>query len=115
MRFDFEAADTAAYELELTSQSLMEIAALIEGDAPVVTEDWRGRFREVFDVESLSHDNAARTLANDLLTAASMIRAKAVEAAATQYAEAQAADAEAGPLGPSGHAGRPGSAGEGPP
>jgi hypothetical protein len=81
-RFDFEAADTAARELELTGQSLMEVAALLEADVPVVAEDWEGRLREVFDVESMLHDTAARTLANDMLLLAAAIRAKAVEAAA---------------------------------
>jgi hypothetical protein len=37
--FDFEAADTAATELELTAQALLAIAALIETDAPDVTAD----------------------------------------------------------------------------
>jgi hypothetical protein len=81
-RFDFEAADTAARELELTGQSLLEVAALLEADVPVVAEDWEGRFREVFDVESMLHDIGARTLANDMLLLAAAIRAKAVEAAA---------------------------------
>jgi hypothetical protein len=80
--FDFEAADTAATELELTAQALFAIAALIETDAPDVTEDWTGRFREVFDVESVTHDMAARGLADDLTLLAAAVRAKAVEAAA---------------------------------
>jgi cell wall-associated NlpC family hydrolase len=84
VRFDFEAADTAARELELTSQSLIAAAALLEEDVPVVAGGWEGRFREVFDVESLMHDVAARALAGDLLTLAAQIRAKAVEAAAQQ-------------------------------
>jgi hypothetical protein len=80
-RFDFVAADDAATELELTAQSLLLIAALLELDVPVVTEDWRGRFREVFDVESARNAVAARTLPDDLLTLAAGIRAKAIEAA----------------------------------
>jgi hypothetical protein len=84
VRFDFEAADTAAGELELTSQSLIAAAALLEEDVPVVADGWEGRFREVFDVESLMHDVAARALAGDLLTLAAQIRANAVEAAAQQ-------------------------------
>jgi hypothetical protein len=87
MRFDFEAADTAARELELTSQALIEAVGVLEEDAPVVTEDWEGRFREVFDVESLMQDGAARALADDLLMLAAMIRAKAVDAAADQAIE----------------------------
>ena len=51
-------------------------------DAPDVTEDWTGRFREVFDVESVNHDMAARGLADDLTLLAAAVRAKAVEAAA---------------------------------
>jgi hypothetical protein len=81
-RFDFEAADDAARELELTGQALMEAVALIEADVPVVAEDWEGRLREVFDVESMLHDTAARTLATDMLLLAAAIRAKAAEAAA---------------------------------
>jgi hypothetical protein len=100
VQFDFEAADTAARELELTGQALMEVVALIETDAAAVTEDWEGRFREVFDVESMAHDGAGRALANDMLTLAAMIRAKAVEAAAMIAAEAQAEAAAPGEAGP---------------
>jgi hypothetical protein len=81
-RFDFDAADDAALQLELTAQSLLQIAGLIELDVPVVAEDWTGRFREVFDVESANFDIAARTLAEDLLVMAAAVRAKAIEAAA---------------------------------
>ena len=80
--FDFEAADDAATELELTAQALLTIAALIEADAPVVTADWTGRFREVFDVESVNYDTAARGLADDLSLLAASVRARALEAAA---------------------------------
>jgi uncharacterized protein YukE len=82
--FDFEAADTAATELELTAQALLAIAALIETDAPDVTADWTGRFREVFDVEAANHDTAARSLADDLSMLAATVRARALEAAAAE-------------------------------
>jgi hypothetical protein len=81
-RFDFAAADEAARQLELTGESLLEAVAVLEADIPVVAEDWEGRFREVFDVESAMHCTAARTLANDLLTLAAVMRANAVQAAA---------------------------------
>lgn len=80
-RFDFAAADRAARELELTAQSLLQTVGVIEADVPVITEDWRGRFREVFDVESARVDIAARTLADDMLLLAASIRAEALEAA----------------------------------
>jgi hypothetical protein len=81
-RFDFAAADAAVDQLLLTAQSLLESVAFIEADIPVVTDDWTGRFREVFDVEMLSHDVALRLLADSLFATASLIRARAVEAAA---------------------------------
>jgi hypothetical protein len=81
-RFDFAAADEAAHQLELTAQALLQAIGVMEHDIPVITEDWRGRFREVFDVTSGQHDMAARALANDMIVMAASIRAKAVEAAA---------------------------------
>lgn len=81
-RFDFAAADAAVDQLLLTAQSLLESVALVETDIPVVTEDWTGRFREVFDVEMLSHDIALRLLADSLFATATLVRARAVEAAA---------------------------------
>lgn len=82
VRFGFGAADTAADELLLTAQSLLETAAVMERDVPVVTEDWTGRFREIFDVESARHAVAIRLLAEDLLQLAARVRAEAIEAAA---------------------------------
>ena len=82
-RFDFEAADVAADELLLTSQSLLEVVALLELDVPVVTEDWTGRFREVFDVEMLGQDVSLRMLADALFALATLVRAKAIEASAS--------------------------------
>lgn len=81
-RFDFAAADEAARQLELTAQGLLQAVGIMEHDIPIVTDDWRGRFREVFDVTSARHDMAARALANDMIVIAASIRAKAVEAAA---------------------------------
>ena len=80
--FDFAAADAAATQLELTAQALLAATAVLEADVPVVTDEWRGRFREVFDVESARHDVGGRLLAQDLLTFAAAVRAGAVEAAA---------------------------------
>jgi hypothetical protein len=80
-RFDFEAADTAATEVELAVQALREFVALLEQDVPVVTEDWLGRFREVFDVDSSGYRVEVDLLAEDLQALATSIRAKAVEAA----------------------------------
>jgi hypothetical protein len=82
-RFDFGAADAAADELLLTAQSLLEAVGLLELDLPIVTEDWTGRFREVFDVEMLRQDVALRVLADALFTTASLVRAKAIEASAS--------------------------------
>jgi hypothetical protein len=99
--FDFSAADAAARELELTSQALLAARGVLEQDVPVVADGWEGRFREVFDVESLRHDVAAQALAEDLLALAAMIRASAVEAEAAVLAERRAADDRAArPPGP---------------
>ena len=81
-RFDFAAADAAVEQLATTIQSLMEALAVYENDIPTVTEDWSGRFREVFDIESARYDLGARELANGMLTLAVAIRARAIEAAA---------------------------------
>ena len=82
-RFDFGAADAAADQLLLTAQSLLEAVGVLELDIPVVTEDWSGRFREVFDVEMLRQDVSLRMLAEGLFVLATLVRAKAIEAAAT--------------------------------
>ena len=79
-RFDFGAADDAVKELTQTAQSLLQVAAVMETDIPVITEDWRGRFREVFDVDSAKSDISLRVLADDLLALAASIRAGAIEA-----------------------------------
>ncbi|MGH9233990.1 MAG: hypothetical protein ACRD0R_11715, partial [Acidimicrobiales bacterium] len=79
----FGAADAAADQLLLTSQSLLEAASVIELDIPVVTEDWSGRFREVFDIETLRQDVSLRLLAEGLFVLATLVRAKAIEAAAS--------------------------------
>lgn len=81
-RFDFHAADEAVRQLELTAQSLLEAVAVVEHDIPTTTEDWRGRFREVFDVETARQTVAARLLAGDMLAMAAQVRAEAVLAAA---------------------------------
>jgi hypothetical protein len=82
-RFDFGAADTAADQLLLTAQSLLEAVGVLELDVPVVTEDWTGRFREVFEVETLRHDVALRMMAEALFALATLVRARAIEAAAS--------------------------------
>lgn len=82
-RFDFEAADAAVRQLEATAQSLFEGVAAIEHDIPAAVEDFTGRFREVFDVETGRHTLAARLIANELFELAAQIRAQAVLAAAT--------------------------------
>lgn len=81
MRFSFADADAAADELVRAAQSLLEAAAFLAHDVPDVTEEWTGRFREVFDVESTRHDAALRLLADELLSLAASVRARAIEAA----------------------------------
>lgn len=81
-RFSFDDADTAVDELLLTAQSLLEVVALLETDIPVVTEDWTGRFREVFDVDTFRYDVALRAMAESLFAVASLVRARSIEAAA---------------------------------
>jgi hypothetical protein len=82
-RFDFGAADAAADQLLLTAQSLLEAVSVLERDISVVTEDWSGRFREVFDVEMLRQDVSLRMLAEALFVLATLVRARAIEAAAS--------------------------------
>lgn len=84
--FDFGAADEAARQLELSAQALLETVAAINQEVPATTEHWRGRFREVFDVETARHVVAARLLADDLVTLAAQVRAHAVLAAAEDAA-----------------------------
>jgi hypothetical protein len=79
-KFDFGAADAAVNELTKTAQSLLQVAVLMETDIPTITDGWRGRFREVFDVDSAKADIAARILADDLLALAAAIRAGSIEA-----------------------------------
>jgi hypothetical protein len=62
---------------------LLEAVGVLELDIPVVTEDWSGRFRDVFDVEMLRRDVSLRMLAEGLFVLATLVRAKAIEAAAS--------------------------------
>ncbi|HKE74652.1 MAG TPA: hypothetical protein VKB57_13610 [Acidimicrobiales bacterium] len=82
IRFGFDAADAAADELLLTAQSLFDSVSIMRQDIPVVTDDWTGRFREVFDVESAVHDLAMTRLAGELTLLSAQLRAMAIEAAA---------------------------------
>ncbi len=76
-RFSPSAAEEVARQLTLTAQSLLETAGLIAHDAPIVTEDWTGRLREVYDVDSARFHVAAVTVADDLLQTAAIVRARA--------------------------------------
>ncbi len=80
IRSNDPAADEAVRQLQLASQSLLSMLAIMKADLPVVTEDWTGRFRHTFDYESARHHLAATTLANTLHLAADGIRAKQLEA-----------------------------------
>jgi hypothetical protein len=79
-RFNAAAAEQMARELTLTAKALLDAAAMIQTDAPVVTEDWTGRLREVFDVESAQHNVAAISLADDMLQTAALVRLRAEHA-----------------------------------
>ena len=76
-RFSPSAAEAVAEQLVLTAQSLLETAGLIAHDAPIITEDWTGRLREVFDVDSARFHLATVTMADDLLRTAAVVRARA--------------------------------------
>ncbi len=80
-RFNFSAADDAARQCELTAQSLYETGGLLEVEVPKAAEAWRGRLRDVFDVETAHYHVAANTLADDLVALAAAIRSGAVAAA----------------------------------
>jgi hypothetical protein len=82
IRFDHARAEAAAVQLILTARSLRGAVALMEGDLPEVTADWRGRLRRTFDYESARHDLTARKLAETLMTAAVVIRTRQIEARA---------------------------------
>ncbi|CAN5622186.1 hypothetical protein BH20ACT2_BH20ACT2_08140 [soil metagenome] len=92
IRFDHATAEEAVRQLELTVQSLLGMVEVLEADLPIVTEEWRGRFRHTFDYESARHDVSARTLANTLHLAAVGIRAKQFEAQGAQRLEAAVDD-----------------------
>jgi len=88
IRFDDAAATELAAQLEITARSLLEVVDRFEREVVAATEEWRGRFRHTFDVESARHDLEARALANDLHLMAVAVRAKMFEAQAARQAEA---------------------------
>ena len=96
VRFDDAAADRLQQQLETTAGALRETAARFEQEVFRATQDWRGRFRQVFDVRSQERDHELRTLADELHFMAACVRARQLEAQALRQAEARAlAEAEA--------------------
>lgn len=95
VRFDHAAADEAVHQLVLTADALTAMVTLLHADAPLVTTEWRGRFRRTFDVESGRHVLAMMILADSLRTTAVGIRTKQYQARVAVIQEARA-EAEAG-------------------
>lgn len=89
VQFDHAAADEAVRQLTLSAEAVMSMASLLATDAPLVTTEWRGRFRQTFDVESGRHAMAMLVLADSLRTTAVGIRTKQWEAAAAAQREAR--------------------------
>ncbi|MGH9117568.1 MAG: hypothetical protein ACRD0A_06735 [Acidimicrobiales bacterium] len=74
--FDEASAVDVKEELIAAARALGEATAVLMEDIPVVTEDWRGRFREVFDPEAVR-------LLGSLAMVSESLMATAVDVAAT--------------------------------
>lgn len=96
VRFDHAAADAAVNQLTLTADALVAAVALLQADAPIVTTEWRGRFRHSFDVESGRHALAMLILSDSLRTTAIGIRTKQWQAEVDAIQEARAEEEDEG-------------------
>jgi hypothetical protein len=84
VHYDEASADTIKAELAATSRALGEATAVLLEDIPVITEDWRGRFREVFDPEAVRLLGALAMLSESLMANAVDVVARLEDAKAEQ-------------------------------
>lgn len=82
VRFSFDAADAVADELQITAQLLDDVLAQLAGDLHLVREDWRGGFRDAFELEILRARLGLEFLAGSTREAAHAVRRGAVRAEA---------------------------------
>src|SRR6266508_2096254 len=67
VRFDEASAGALKEELIATARAMGEATAVLMEDIPVVTEDWRVHFREVFDPEAVRLLGALAMLSESLM------------------------------------------------
>lgn len=82
VRFSFGDADHVADELQATATAVEQVLGQFTADLPLVREDWRGRFRDTFELEVLRTRLGLSVLADSMRQAAHEVRTGALEAAA---------------------------------
>jgi hypothetical protein len=82
--FDEASAGDIKEELIATARALGEATAVLMEDIPVVTEDWRGGFREVFDPEAVRLLGSLAMLSEALMATAVDVAATLEDAKAEQ-------------------------------
>ncbi|MGH9185069.1 MAG: hypothetical protein ACRD0U_04525 [Acidimicrobiales bacterium] len=101
VRFDDAASEHLKEELIATARALGEATAVLMADIPVVTEDWRGRFREVFDAEAVrllgTLAMMSESLVGTAVDVATTLNDAEAEQARRERLRAEATAEEAGP------------------
>lgn len=70
VRVDEVATDELIRQLVATAGAMGEVVAVLEGDGPVIAEDWGGPHRDAFDADRAQIAESACSLAEQLLVAA---------------------------------------------
>jgi hypothetical protein len=84
VQYDEASADLVKEELIATARALGEATSVLLDDIPVITEDWYGRFREVFDPEAVRLLGSFAMLSESLMAAAVEVVTKLEDAKAEQ-------------------------------
>ena len=75
VRVDPDATDELVRQLVATAGALGEAIGVLEGDGPVIADDWGGPHRDAFDVEREQLADSGRALIEQLLATASTVTA----------------------------------------
>jgi hypothetical protein len=84
VQFDEASATRIEEELIATARALGESTSVLMEDIPTITEDWRGRFREVFDPEAVRLLGALAMVSESLMATAVDVAARLEDAKAEQ-------------------------------
>ena len=82
IRFSVGAADAVADELQVSAGLLEQVLAQLDADLVHVREDWRGRFRDTFELEILRARLGMTFLASSMREASGQVRTQILRAEA---------------------------------